>query len=147
MTEIDATGSDDAPSIDIATPGIEHFSVAQLVALSELQTDLRASGFDVLLPREERSWVPSPDTALTFVEIYIGQRVGRRLLGKALDDAADLVLDKAKSWAKRQLAKARRGQPDDQPPSTLNVTLYGPDGKPLKTIEVTDGPDGDAEDG
>ena len=72
-----------------------------------------------------------PDDVLKFVEIYIGTRPATRLVGKAVDDAVDIVYEKAKSWAKRQVAKVRRDQPDDEPPSTFNVTLYGPVGQPL----------------
>jgi hypothetical protein len=66
-----------------------------------------------------------------------------RLIGKALDDATNAAYDMAKSWAKRQLDKRRK--PDDPPPRTLKVALYGPDGKPLKTIDVPDDSDEEQE--
>jgi hypothetical protein len=130
--------------IQIATPGVDSHNKAQLVALSQLQEDLQAAGFDVDLPIENRgAWLPSPDQIQTLVELWIVQRGGRRLIGKALDDAADAVYDKAKSWAKRQLAKRRK--PDDLPRQTLKVIIYGPDDKPLKTIEVPDDSDDERE--
>jgi hypothetical protein len=36
-----------------------------------------------------------------------------------------------------------RDRPDSEPPATIKVTIYGPDGLPLKTIEVPDEDDGD----
>lgn len=136
--------SDNPISIQIVTPGIQNHNRAQLVALSELQADLRAAGFDAELPPENRAWAPTPDewATLAIVELWIGARV-ERLIGKALDDATNALYDTAKSWIKRQIAKRRK--PDDLPRRTLRVVLYGPDDKPLKTIDVPDVSDDEQE--
>lgn len=137
--------SDNPISIRIVTPGIQKHNRAQLVALSELQAELRAAGFDVELPPEDRAWAPTPDEALAtvkIVELWIGAQAVR-LVGKAFDDEINALLDMAKSWAKRQLAKRRK--PDDLPRRTLKVIIYGPDDKPLKTIDVPDDSDDEQE--
>jgi len=135
----------DPTLIQIATPGIENHNRVQLAALSELQKDLRSAGFDVELPAESRGWVPSPDEAqatLKIVELWIGAQTVR-LVGKAFDDEINALFDMAKSWAKRQFAK--HPKPDEPPPKTLKVSLYGPDGKLLKTIDVPDDSDEEQE--
>jgi hypothetical protein len=130
--------STDPIAIEIATPGVQVLNRTQLVALSELQSELRSAGLDVALPPENRAWIPSPDDVLHLVELYIGSRPVTRLLDKVLDDAVDAAYGTAKSWAKRTFAKFRRDNVHNDPPDTLRVIIYGPDGLPLRTIDVPD---------
>lgn len=140
--EGDRTSTESKQPVAVRIPGSQNFNKAQLIALGELQADLATGGFDADLPFENRSHAPAAIEAfLGVVGLYVGTRGGKRLVDKATDDIVDGLYNITKSWAIRQVAKFHKRQPENPAP-TMQITIYGPDGLPLRTIEVPDENDG-----
>jgi hypothetical protein len=83
---------------------------------------------------------------LTTLGLYIVYRGGKRLLDRAIDDAADSLYDIVKSWAKRQFAEGPLSFGTGPQPKAIKINIFGPGDKLLKTIEVSEDDDDTADD-
>jgi hypothetical protein len=100
--------------------------------LEELIDDLRALDVDaqVTTVRPKATGATWYDVTL----IYLGAKVIDAATGHIVGSVLDAVVARVTDWAKRQLA--RRREPDGQ-----LITLYGPDGQELRTVQVRRGPE------
>lgn len=132
------TDDEPKPRVDVRIPGNQNFTRTQREALQELRDEIDARGFETKFPIVRTSSVTLQ--TLETVGIYIASgyypaRAGKRLLDKLSDD----LVDAGYSWAKRIFTHER----GDEPHKT-EVTIYGPDKKPLKRIEVENLEDDDS---
>lgn len=140
----------DKPSVQVRVPGSQKFTPEQTEAIAELLSDLREDGYDATYPRIITA--SATLATLEVVGIYIAARGSKRIIDKVTDDSADWLVDTAEellakgiAWARKIFAKNPR-QDHDEPPRTTRVIIFGPDKRPLKSVEVVeddeDGSDG-----
>jgi hypothetical protein len=115
------------PEVTLRIGGTEALTPARLEALSVLIDELRELGLD-----GEISYRPPTGRGVTWYEvtlIYLGAKALDVVTGNAIEALLKLVTSKAIEWARLRLGRGETVRPQ-------SITIYGPGGKPLKTIRI-----------
>lgn len=113
--------AEEKPTVTVRLSGLDAFQWPR-ADLDELRDELASDTYELTLEPPER---PEDGiyNSLTAVGIFLAGAVSTKLLDSALKDA----YDGAKRWLRNRFDK-------DENASAVVVTIYGPDGKPLKNV-------------
>lgn len=129
--------------ITVRIAGTEILHDGRREALEELINLFREDGLD-----GEIAYRPPTGRGVTWWEvalIYIGMKAADAATGQVTKAVIDAVTGRAKQWAKGRLERGDTSRPQ-------SITIFGPDGRPLKKVQIQkdgtereeDVPDGDS---
>jgi len=116
-----------ATDITVRIGGTEILTDERRLALETLIGNLRQLDLD-----GEIAYRPPTGAGVSWYEmtaIYLGAKAVDAATGHVVDRVIDAVLSRAVDWAKARMDNEGTARPQ-------SITLYGPDGKPLKSVRV-----------
>ena len=117
--------NDNRPVATITVAGPQRFDPQTRQALLDLAEQIEVAGFDVKIPIRRTS--NSVWASLASISIQLGDQIADDALGAAVG----ALTTSAILWAKN---KFKRDADEGKKPEAKYITIYGPDGKPLKNI-------------
>jgi len=127
--------------VTVRVPGSQNFTFEQRTAVRDLVDGLKADGYDVSWPLTKTA--STGQAIVDIVCLYMATRGSLRIVNRITDDTADFVVDSAEKllgkgvdWAREQFRKNPRAE--GEPPRTQKIVIFGPDGEPLREIEVAE---------
>jgi hypothetical protein len=118
----------DAPLVTIRIHGTEYLNPRRVESLTELVGELRENGCDGEMAYRPPSGLGVP--LWEVVMLFIGLRGAEATVSTVVNSVETSVID----WLKNRFRRAAEGETHER---KKKVTIYGPDGKPLKTITAT----------